>query len=242
MRATTSASDAAKEPHTLSRPKWPELIVEPPAAASKRDWGNVAHSERFLEQHDRLLEAARQLGDAYGHEEIQITQIVAEARVSKRTFYEHFPTKDALFLELLRRAGAEGVKAFVATAEEQIPRGPYETFLGLIGVWSDVFSGGPNALMSYRLAASLKEAGQKADSEISVGFSEIVDALVDVFALAARRLGSPLEDPVLRLAASQQVFGLFGMLAPAAVERSVDVKRSLAQIVCSGLGFVPSAL
>jgi AcrR family transcriptional regulator len=56
----------------------------------------------------RVLEAASRLFYAEGIRAVSADRVIAEAGVSKVTFYRHFPTKDALVVAYLRAlAGAE---------------------------------------------------------------------------------------------------------------------------------------
>ena len=90
-------------------------------------------------QRQRLLNAIVEVSCEHGYESVTITSLIAHARVSRRTFYEHFPNKDACFLlalqtlerELRARvtqrvelgpaqsAAAEAIAALVAYADER---------------------------------------------------------------------------------------------------------------------------
>src|ERR1700710_2010269 len=52
---------------------------------------------------ERILSASRQLFAERGVNSTGIDQLCAEAQVSKRTLYQHFPGKDELIAEHLRR-------------------------------------------------------------------------------------------------------------------------------------------
>lgn len=62
------------------------------------------------EHRARLLQAMAQVAAAQGLAATSIAAVVAEAGVSKRTFYEHFADKDACFLELYRAASASALR------------------------------------------------------------------------------------------------------------------------------------
>lgn len=49
-------------------------------------------------QRTRLLEAMVDVSAQLGYPAVTITHVVERARVARRTFYEHFPSKDACFL------------------------------------------------------------------------------------------------------------------------------------------------
>ncbi len=54
----------------------------------------------YDEQHARLLEGLAASIREKGLPQTQVTDIVAHARASRRTFYKHFPDKDSCFVEL----------------------------------------------------------------------------------------------------------------------------------------------
>lgn len=56
---------------------------------------------------ERLLEAARQLFDAHGIRGVGVEAIAAAAGSNKMTLYRHFPSKDELVAEYLRRMALE---------------------------------------------------------------------------------------------------------------------------------------
>lgn len=62
------------------------------------------------EQEARLLQAMAHVAAAQGLAATSIAAVVAEAKVSKRTFYEHFADKDACFLALYRAASASALR------------------------------------------------------------------------------------------------------------------------------------
>jgi AcrR family transcriptional regulator len=61
------------------------------------------------EHRARLLQAMASVAAAQGLAATSIAAVVAEAGVSKRTFYEHFADKDACFLALYRAASASAL-------------------------------------------------------------------------------------------------------------------------------------
>jgi len=70
----------------------------------------------------RLLTATLEgIGDV-GWAELTIAEIVRRARVSKRTFYEHFPTKDACLLALYESM-SDAILSELDTATRTVPRG-----------------------------------------------------------------------------------------------------------------------
>ncbi len=54
---------------------------------------------------DRLLATAGQLFAERGYECVGINEVIEKADIAKATFYQHFPSKEALCSEWLRQCG-----------------------------------------------------------------------------------------------------------------------------------------
>lgn len=65
----------------------------PPESESRR-------ARRKREVHDRILDAAERLFRRQGFDATTVDQIAAQAEVAQKTFFNHFPTKQALIGEL----------------------------------------------------------------------------------------------------------------------------------------------
>jgi AcrR family transcriptional regulator len=129
-------------------------------------------------QRDRLLDAMAQSCAEKRYAEVSVADIVAQARVSRSTFYEIFPDKEACFLAaydaILGRFVTEVIKACQApglTWPEQIELG-IEAALDFLAAEPafarmcivDMFSAGPSALERYlsaiRLIANFVDGGR----------------------------------------------------------------------------------
>ncbi len=73
------------------------------------------------EHRGRLLQAMATVAAAQGLAATSIAAVVAEAGVSKRTFYEHFADKDACFLELYRAASASALRTLREAVQPDRP-------------------------------------------------------------------------------------------------------------------------
>ena len=73
------------------------------------------------EHRGRLLQAMATVAAAQGLAATSIAAVVAEAGVSKRTFYEHFPDKDACFLELYRAASGSALRTLREAVQPERP-------------------------------------------------------------------------------------------------------------------------
>jgi AcrR family transcriptional regulator len=111
----------------------------------------------------RLFDAIVKLVAQRGYHQTSLTQIVKTAGVARHTFYEHFESKEALFLAVFDQAEEELYKGVIEAAEEE--PGPWEAKVraglaaGLRYIGSepqrgrvflvDVQSAGPAALERY---------------------------------------------------------------------------------------------
>ena len=78
----------------------------------------------YERQHLRLLEGLAASIREKGLPATQLTDIVRHARASRRTFYKHFPDKDAAFVELARTLADVGLEAVRAAMD---PAADWET-------------------------------------------------------------------------------------------------------------------
>lgn len=70
----------------------------------------MQETERGTEHRRRLLQGMASVAAHKGIAAVTIADVVREAGVSKRTFYEHFESKDTCFLALYRAVGAGALK------------------------------------------------------------------------------------------------------------------------------------
>jgi AcrR family transcriptional regulator len=188
--------------------QWPALpeIAEPQPPKERRSWGKVSHSDRYRRQRRDLLKAAVRLASRSGYERTRVADIVAEAGLSKSTFYEHFGSKEECFVELSRRTAAQMLEGAVHVAEANIERGPYECIVAVV-----------RSLVGYadrnpRLAEALR-ADMGADQPvIQSQREENLERTIHLFVTLARRLGSPLDDNDLELATTIIVRGVTDIL------------------------------
>ncbi|MCM3886195.1 TetR/AcrR family transcriptional regulator [Frankia sp. R82] len=86
---------------------------------------------------ERILRAAEQLFYAEGVNTTGMERLTEVAQVSKRTFYQHFPSKNALVAEYLRRLDAHPV-----ARERVLRRDDLPARARLIALFADDLSGG----------------------------------------------------------------------------------------------------
>jgi hypothetical protein len=90
-----------------------------------------------------------------------------------------------------------------------------------------------------QLALSVWTEGLRPESPFSEALSTLVDIVTELFVVAAKRLGSPLDDYLLSLAARQQVTEFIGMIIKLNDRHSSIEHENIAKVVTVSLGFVP---
>jgi AcrR family transcriptional regulator len=79
--------------------------------------------QRAEETHARILDAALEAFARYGYDGTSVSEICRRAGVTKGGYYHHFPSKQAVFLELLERwlEGIDSGLEQLRTGAETIP-------------------------------------------------------------------------------------------------------------------------
>jgi len=214
--------------------RWPvpPELDEPAPPNERRAWGKLPHDERYRRQRRDLIRAAARLATRDGYSGSRVADIVAEAGLSKSTFYEHFTSKDDCFIELHRRTSSAMLRAGIAAAERAVDRGPFEAIVEVI-----------RALLGYvdrdpRLAAVLRTELGGSQPAVQRQRQRNQEYIVELFATLARRLGSSLDDSEIELTSRVLVAGVTSVLGQLGRARDVDVAiAAVARIGCRAWGF-----
>ena len=87
---------------------------------------------------DRILDTAYELFARHGIQAIGVDEIIRQAGVAKATFYNHFPSKDALVLEFLNLREERWTKAWIdaeARHRADTPEAQLLTIFDLFDEW-----------------------------------------------------------------------------------------------------------
>ena len=83
--------------------------------------------------YDKILIAAAELFYCNGFSQVSINEVIANSKVSRRTFYRYFPSKDELIVEVMRFQAKQWLKYF----EEEVSKrasSPREMILSSLDV------------------------------------------------------------------------------------------------------------
>lgn len=119
---------------------------------------------RGVETRQLILDASMDLFVQNGYDATSVAQICQKAQVSKGAFYHHFPSKQALFLDLMNAwlQGVEGTFRIAEDVSEDVPQA-FEEMAGLTGQVFDALEGGfPILLEFWRQASCQREIWQEA--------------------------------------------------------------------------------
>jgi AcrR family transcriptional regulator len=93
--------------------------------------------QRSEETRAQIMQAAQKLFAQNGYDATGVAEICAAAGVSKGAFYHHFPTKQALFLELLKTwlSGLDAQLNALAEGPHNVP----QALINMAGMMQNVF-------------------------------------------------------------------------------------------------------
>lgn len=214
---------------------WPDLpdVGEPAPPRQRRAWGKLPHAERYRRQRRDLLRGAARLASRKGYAGTRVADIVAEAGLSKSTFYEHFSSKEDCFVELHRRTSAAMLRSGIQAAEAADGAPPFEALLAVIRAMVGYVEQDP------RLAVAFRTELGAAHPQIREQREENVRQITELVTALARRLRTPLDQKELDTAARIVVHGVISILPelerePATLDEELDV---VARVGTRALGF-----
>jgi AcrR family transcriptional regulator len=132
----------------------------------------------------RLLDGMAAAISERGYRESTVADIVRHARTSRRTFYEHFASKQACFIALLREANATTVRRIAAAVD---PGAPWEAQVRqAIEAWIASMQAEPSLTLSWiREVPALGDDARQFQRESLEAFLVLTQGLTDTAALRA---------------------------------------------------------
>lgn len=167
----------------------------------------VEPAEAPAEFRRRLLEGMAAAIRDRGYRETTVADVVRHARTSRRTFYEHFASKQDCYMELLRESNAEMINQIAAAVD---PHAPWAVQARqAIGSWLDASESEPAITLSWiREIPSLGEDARQLQRDFLEGFIVLIQTLTDNPELRAAGV-----EPVSRSVAIMLLGGLRELMA-----------------------------
>jgi AcrR family transcriptional regulator len=124
----------------------------------------------------RLLDALEESIAEDGYPRTTVADIVRRARTSRRTFYEHFDSREACFVALLTDANAEQVRQISAAVD---PSAPWRSQVRqAVEAWISSGESRPALMLSWiRDVPSLGTAARRLQRDAMENFIEMVQAI-----------------------------------------------------------------
>lgn len=139
----------------------------------------VARTAKVGEQtafRQRLLDALEESIAEDGYPRTTVADIVRRARTSRRTFYEHFDSREACFVELLTDANADQVRQISAAVDADAPW--RSQVRQAIEAWISSGESRPSLMLSWiRDVPSLGDAARLLQRNVTEKFIDMVQAL-----------------------------------------------------------------
>jgi AcrR family transcriptional regulator len=161
-----------------------------------------AADDSAVDYRRRLLDGLAASIEQHGYRATTVADIVRRARTSRRTFYEHFESREACFVALLTDANARVVREVSAAVDQSAPW--EKQIRQAVEAWIGCFESEPSITLSWiRDMPALGDGARRLQREMLEGFIVMVQTLCDTPDLRAIGLG-----PIARQRAIMLLGGL----------------------------------
>ncbi|MEV4238858.1 TetR/AcrR family transcriptional regulator [Nocardia sp. NPDC050408] len=184
--------------------------AEPAASIAAESTPESAFRRRLL---DAMAEAVRDRG----YRETTVADVVRHARTSRRTFYEHFDSKQDCFIALLAERNNETIQQIYDAVD---PATPWRTQVRqAIEAWIDVSNQDPTITLAWiRDIPALGEAAQQLHHDVGEAFINLIQSLTATPGFEAPGLHPPTRQMATIL------YGGFRELIASTVEEGKDIR------------------
>lgn len=160
------------------------------ATAAWRDAPGEQPREGPAEFRRRLLDGMAAAIAERGFRETTVADVVRHARTSRRTFYEHFASKQDCFIALLRQANADMVRQIAAAVD---PRAPWDAQVRqAIEAWVAASKSEPALTLSWiREVPALGDDARQLQRDLLEAFVVLTQTLTDTPELRAAGIVPP---------------------------------------------------
>ena len=157
---------------------------------ARHDVAGPETAEAPAEFRRRLLAGMAAAIRERGFRESTVADVVRHAHTSRRTFYEHFASKQACFIALLREANTEMVRQIAAAVD---PRAPWDTQVRqAIEAWVGCAKSEPAVTLSWiREIPSLGDDARQLQRESLEAFIVLIQSLTATAELRAAGIVPP---------------------------------------------------
>lgn len=198
--------------------------AEPVPRTSADDGADAGFRRRLL---DAMAVAVRERG----YQDSTVADVVRHARTSRRTFYEHFTSKQDCFIALLSEHHKEMIQRIDAAVD---PCMPWRTQIRqAIEAWIATAREEPSLTLSWiRVVPALGDATRQLQREVGDAFVALIQKLADTPEFAAAGLRPPSRQVATIL------FGGFRELIATTVEDGDDIAGIVDVAVESAIALV----
>ncbi|MEU5761471.1 TetR/AcrR family transcriptional regulator [Nocardia sp. NPDC047648] len=179
----------------------------------------------------RLLDAMAVAVRERGYQDCTVADVVRHARTSRRTFYEHFTSKQDCFITLLTERNKETIQQIEAAVD---PHMPWRTQVRHgIEAWIRTAQDDPSITLSWiRVVPALGEDARHLQREVGETFIALIQKLTDTPEFAAAGLRPPSRQVATIL------FGGFRELIATTVEDGGDIGGMVEVAVESAIALI----
>ena len=164
--------------------------------------GRAVATEDSSKFRQRLLDALEASIADEGYSKTTVADIVRRAKTSRRTFYEHFASKEVCFVALLTDANAQQVRQISDAVDRTVPW--QSQIRQAVEAWIASAESRPTLMLSWiRDVPALGAAARRLQRDVMEAFIVMVQTLSDTAELRAAGI-----EPVSRLRAIMLLGGL----------------------------------
>lgn len=153
----------------------------------QRRYGGRTPAERRAERRGRLLTAGLETFGTVGYADSSIEQLCADAKIATRSFYEEFPSKEALLIELHDDVNDRAFRAVGEWLEQSSPDDLEQRVGGGLRAYLDVMTQDPRwARIAFVEMLGATPATHAARRAALARFAALIEAEADRLADAGR--------------------------------------------------------
>ena len=146
----------------------------------------------------RLLEAMAACIVQDGYRGTTVADVVRQARTSRRTFYQHFPDKEACFVALLADTNARMIKEITAAVDPHAPIP--DQIRQAIQAWIRCAESAPAITLSWiRDVPALGTTARRLQRDTTAAFTTMIQTLCDTDQWRAAGLGQVSRESAVML-------------------------------------------